>query len=242
MHCCVKCVYAYMSSYSPSSSSIGGGTGCFFLRSSFRSSGQVELSLSQGRMQSKSKQWSLWHGSCTTSGYSSLRGPSQPRTAGRLTHASTGNHKLTFEERVDADGACVGRLEALFRHTLQLIQEAVWHALELRWRVVCVLSQHLNHVRQQIMLPASLGLVVRRSSAHHLEGVGQQPKGRRHVLGLGHRIGVGVCLRIRRVHEFELREESGQIWPAGRLLRPLVLVGDVVLDCALSVACRVAMT
>jgi hypothetical protein len=49
-------------------------------------------------------------------------------------------------------------------------------------------------------------------------------------------------LRIRSVDEFELREEGGQIWTAGRLLRAVVLVGDVVFDYALSVACLFAMT
>lgn len=67
-----KFFQAYISSYSSSSSSAGAG-GCFFLRSSFRSRGQVELSLSQGRMQSRSNRWSLWQGSRTTSGYSSAK-------------------------------------------------------------------------------------------------------------------------------------------------------------------------
>lgn len=45
---------AYISSHSPSSSSFS-GTGGSFLAKTLRSSGQVELSFSQGRMQSRSK-------------------------------------------------------------------------------------------------------------------------------------------------------------------------------------------
>ena len=67
-----------MSSYSSSSSSSAGGGGCFFLSSSFLSSGQVELSFSQGAMQSKSNRWSLWQGNSTTSGNSSIQKPGQP--------------------------------------------------------------------------------------------------------------------------------------------------------------------
>ena len=46
---------AYISSHSPSSSSSFSGTGGSFLAKTLRSSGQVELSFSQGRMQSRSK-------------------------------------------------------------------------------------------------------------------------------------------------------------------------------------------
>ena len=141
--------------------------------------------------------------------------------------------QLTFEEWIDANWAGVARLESLLRHPLQLVQEAVWHAFELCWRVVCILPQHLDHVGEQIIVAAAL--VLRRSSAHHLEGVRQQPEGRRHVFWLRHGIGVCMRLRIGRVYQLELREECREIWSAWRRLRLVVLVGNVVLDCMLSI-------
>jgi hypothetical protein len=75
--CPCPTAHAYISSYSPSSSS-GGGGGGFFFSSSRRSSGHVEFNFSQGPMQSRSNLWSLWQGSSTTSGNSSMR-PCQAR-------------------------------------------------------------------------------------------------------------------------------------------------------------------
>lgn len=73
--------HAYMSSHSSSSSSpsprggggIGGG-GFFSCTRSFRSSGHVACSFSQGAMHSRSNRWFLLQGKRTTRGYSSVSG------------------------------------------------------------------------------------------------------------------------------------------------------------------------
>jgi len=55
-------------------------------------------------------------------------------------HLSSAGCQLTFKERVDADGAGVGRLQTLLGHALQLVQESVRHTFELGWRVIGVLA------------------------------------------------------------------------------------------------------
>jgi hypothetical protein len=51
-----------------------------------------------------------------------------------------------------------------------------------------------------------------------------------------------VCIGIRGVDQFELREEGGEIGAAGRVLRFVVLVGDIVFDCVTSIVASQGMT
>lgn len=195
------------------------------MSSSLRSSGHVEFSLSHGAIQSRSKRWSLWHGSWTTSGYWSVS-CCQPRD--RWPSRST----LALEKRVHADRARVGWLQTLLGDSLQLVQEAVGHALELGGRVICILPKYLDHIPQQITVSSpdsfAAGLVVRRSSAHHLECIGKQAKRRRHVFRLRQGIGIGVC-RVGCIYEFKLGEKGREIWSTRRRL--WLVCFDIVFHC-----------
>ena len=51
-----------------------------------------------------------------------------------------------------------------------------------------------------------------------------------------------VCIGIRGVDQFELREEGGEIGAAGRVLRFVVLVRDIVFDCVTSIVASQGMT
>lgn len=65
---------------------------------------------------------------------------SQYELANVLMHLSSAGYQLTFKERIDANGAGVGRLQALLRHALQLVQKSVRYAFELGWRIIGVLA------------------------------------------------------------------------------------------------------
>lgn len=94
-----------------------------------------------------------------------------------------------------------------------------------------MLPQLLDHTSQEVIAAGSaLAPLVRRSSAHHIKSVGEQPECSSYILRLGQCVGIVVRLRIRRVDQFERGEKSAEIGSTRGLLRLVFLGGDVVFD------------
>ena len=123
-------------------------------------------------MHSRSKMWSLWHGSLTTSGCESVVDVNLNTLEEREGYGKS----CTFQKRIRADRTAHIILQTLLRHSIQLLDEFIADSLHFRRWVFRTAHQALYKPSQQFVV------VIRRlcasiiTTSHHLKSVCQVPE------------------------------------------------------------------